>query len=252
MSESLTGSMPAPWTTPVAAAEANEGGDDTVNSSSNTNPDSLASMASAVDTGANADAEPALDATESVTATEQGAPEPELAPSSTAAATEPATDAVDSQAMDSQAVDSPAPEHEQVARDPVVADPVVPDPVIAERITIPASSHSDDSTATGGEWDLLTAKVSAWWESNDMGTQINNLRQPLRVVASLIAVILVLKVYAGVLAAIGSIPLAPRLLELVGVIWVARFAATRMVRSSDRRVVLDGLRQRWSQFSGKN
>ena len=247
MSESLTGSMPAPWTTPVAAAEANEGGDDTVNSSSNTNHDSLASMASAVDTGDNADAEPAPDATESVTAAEQGAPEPELAPSSTAAATEPATDA-----MDSQAMDSPAPQHEQVASDPVVADPVVTDPVIAERITIPASSHSDDSTATGGEWDLLTAKVSAWWESNDMGTQINNLRQPLRVVATLIAVILVLKVYAGVLAAIGSIPLAPRLLELVGVIWVARFAATRMVRSSDRRVVLDGLRQRWSQFSGKN
>ena len=125
------------------------------------------------------------------------------------------------------------------------------DPVIAERITIPANPSSDDSAPEGGEWDLLTAKVKAWWESNDIGEQVSQLRQPLRIAAYLIGALLVLRVYAGLLAAIDNIPLASGLLELVGVCWVLRFSATRLVRSQDRAEVLQGLRQRWTSFAGK-
>ena len=130
--------------------------------------------------------------------------------------------------------------------------PAVLDPAIAERISIPAGTTTDDEPGTGGEWDLLTSKVTAWWDANDLGEQINNLRQPLRLAGILLGVLLVLKVYSGLLAAIGSIPLAPRLLELVGVYWVVRFTATRMVRSKDRSEVIQGLRQRWNSFAGKN
>ena len=125
------------------------------------------------------------------------------------------------------------------------------DPVIAERITIPANPSSDDSAPEGGEWDLLTAKVKAWWESNDIGEQVSQLRQPLRIAAYLIGALLVLRVYAGLLAAIDNIPLASGLLELVGVCWVLRFSATRLVRSQERAEVLQGLRQRWTSFAGK-
>ena len=57
--------------------------------------------------------------------------------------------------------------------------PAVLDPAIAERISIPAETTTDDEPSTGGEWDLLTSKVTAWWDANDLGEQINNLRQPL-------------------------------------------------------------------------
>ena len=142
----------------------------------------------------------------------------------------------------------------QAPKQPVAApEPPKPpsDPVIAERITIPANPSSDDSAPEGGEWDLLTAKVKAWWESNDIGEQVSQLRQPLRIAAYLIGALLVLRVYAGLLAAIDNIPLASGLLELVGVCWVLRFSATRLVRSQDRAEVLQGLRQRWTSFAGK-
>lgn len=138
---------------------------------------------------------------------------------------------------------------------PAVETPQPPqppsDPVIAERITIPANPSSDDSAPEGGEWDLLTSKVKAWWDSNDIGEQVSQLRQPLRIAAYLIGALLVLRVYAGLLAAIDNIPLASGLLELVGVCWVLRFSATRLVRSQDRAEVIQGLRQRWTSFAGK-
>ena len=93
--------------------------------------------------------------------------------------------------------------------------------------------------------------MKAWWESNDIGEQVSQLRQPLRIAAYLIGALLVLRVYAGLLAAIDNIPLASGLLELVGVCWVLRFSATRLVRSQDRAEVLQGLRQRWTSFAGK-
>ncbi|MGC6483956.1 MAG: CAAD domain-containing protein [Synechococcus sp.] len=138
--------------------------------------------------------------------------------------------------------------------DPVAsAETVAPsDAVIAERITIPANpSHGDDSPK-GGEWDLLTAKVSAWWERNNVAEQISGLRQPLLIFGYLIGAILILKVYGGLLAAIGSIPLASGLFELVGVCWLVRFSSTRLVRNEDRAEVIQDLRQRWSAFTGKS
>ena len=139
------------------------------------------------------------------------------------------------------------------SKPPEPAAPVSPavDSVIAERITILGDTSSDDTTAnSGGEWDLLTSKIREWFEANDIGEQINQARQPLRLVAYAIGFLLVLKVYSGLLSAIGTIPLAPRLLELVGLCSVISFSATRLVRTADRREVIEGLRQRWTAFSG--
>ena len=133
---------------------------------------------------------------------------------------------------------------------PTPAAPVA-DAAIAERITIPGGhSNGDTSPSEGGEWELLTSKIKDWFDTNDIGEQINQARQPLRLLAYAIGLLLVLKVYSGLLGAIGTIPLAPRLLELVGLCTVISFSATRLVRSNDRREVIDGLRQRWAAFSG--
>ena len=111
-------------------------------------------------------------------------------------------------------------------------------------------SGSDDDASTGGEWKLLTAKLMSWWEGNDLGEQLNHLRQPLRIVAILVAVVLLIKVYSGLLSAIDTIPLAPRLFELVGICWMIQFSVTRLVRSDERRDVLQSLRERWNSFTG--
>lgn len=129
--------------------------------------------------------------------------------------------------------------------------PVALDPAIAERIEIPAST-SQESETSGGEWELLTSKLGDWWQNNDFDAQVNNLRQPLRILGILIAVGLVLKVYTGLLGAIGSIPLAPRLLELVGLYWVVHFSTTRLVRSDERSKVIQSVQERWTSFTGKS
>ena len=61
-----------------------------------------------------------------------------------------------------------------------------------------------------------------------------------------------LRIYGGVLDAIATIPLAPRLFELVGVIYATWFAATRLVRSEERRKISSGLGDLWSSVRGKS
>ena len=50
---------------------------------------------------------------------------------------------------------------------------------------------------------------------------------------------------------IDSFPLAPGLLELVGGIAVVRFGLVKLVRSQERRALIEGLQQRWKAFQGK-
>ena len=57
--------------------------------------------------------------------------------------------------------------------------------------------------------------------------------------------------YGALLGVIGSFPLAPGLLELVGLIAVIRFGLTKLVRSQERRALIEGLQQRWKAFRGK-
>ena len=125
-------------------------------------------------------------------------------------------------------------------------------PSIAERVSVPATPPSDDTSEEGGEWDLLSTKVRQWWGEHDLADQWQRLRRPLLLTAAVIAFILVLRIYGGVLDAIATIPLAPRLFELVGVIYASWFAATRLVRSEERRKISSGLGDLWSSVRGKS
>ena len=124
---------------------------------------------------------------------------------------------------------------------------------MASTLEVPASPQIATSAADqdGGEWDLLVQKVRAWISSGQLQEQWQAARTPLSLLAGLIAVLLVLRVYSAVLGVLDSIPLLPGLLELAGLVAVVQFSLTRLVRSNDRREVIEGLKQRWQSFRGR-
>jgi hypothetical protein len=161
---------------------------------------------------------------------------------------------------------------EPVVAEPLTADPVVAEPVVAEApaaqpaaaipapasdapsiastIEVPASAPAS-SDAEGGEWALLVQKLSAWLSSGQLQQQWQSARSPLSLLAGLIALLLVLRIYSALLGVIEGLPLLPGLLELVGVVTVVRFSLTRLVRSDERQQLITGLQQRWKSFRGQ-
>ena len=124
----------------------------------------------------------------------------------------------------------------------------VPDPVIASTVTIPAQENSTDG---GGEWDLLVEKIKAWIDSKKLGSVWSQAQLPLRLIGGLILFVVVSTVYNGILGTINKVPLAPGLLELTGVIWLLNYARSNLVRSSDRKRVIDSIGSTWNKFVGR-
>ncbi len=126
-------------------------------------------------------------------------------------------------------------------------------PTVASTLEVPASPQLATPAADqdGGEWELLVEKVRTWISSGQLQEQWQSARTPLSLLAGLIAVLLVLRVYSAVLGVLDSIPLLPGLLELAGLVTVVQFSLTRLVRSNDRREVSEGLKQRWKSFRGR-
>jgi hypothetical protein len=177
--------------------------------------------------------------------------------------------AADSAASDSAASDSAAAELEADKPD-TAATPIAPEPektqepvvasiptpaaseAIAERIQVAATtaSSADDNSSEGGEWDLLSSKVRQWWDDNNLVDLWQRSRRPLFLIVGLIGLTLLIRIYSGILAAIGSIPLAPRLFELVGLGWVIWFSVTKLIRSEERKALLANVGGIWSAFRG--
>ena len=126
-------------------------------------------------------------------------------------------------------------------------------PQVASTTDVPASptAVATANDGEGGEWELLVEKVKQWIASGQLQQQWQTARTPITLVAGLIGLLLVLRIYGGLLGVVESVPLLPGLLELVGVISVVRFSLTRLVKSDDRNQVIDGLKQRWSSFRGQ-
>lgn len=156
--------------------------------------------------------------------------------------------------------EAPAPEPEPAAPEPpsapvaeVPAPVVIDTPTVASTIEVPAKAPVNPISAEeGGEWDLLVQKLRNWIASGQLQQQWQAARTPLSLLAGLIAVLLVLRVYSAVLGVLDSIPLLSGLLELAGLVAVIQFSLTRLVRSEDRREVIGGLKQRWKSFRGRS
>jgi hypothetical protein len=166
--------------------------------------------------------------------------------------------------------DTPTPNGEQLqSTDPSIEKPTAEEqpadePQVASTVTVPATpaapaavvasatGGTTPSSDEGGEWDLLVSKVQNWLASGQLQQQWQAARTPISLLAGLIALLLVLRIYGALLAVLDSIPLLPGLMELAGLIAVVQFTLTKMVRSSDRRQVIDGVRQRWQSFRGRS
>jgi hypothetical protein len=145
-----------------------------------------------------------------------------------------------------------------IAQEPELAQKPVAEPIstpagseaIAERIQVAATTSTDDTTSGGGEWDLLSSKVRQWWDDNNLVELWQRSRRPLFLLAGLIGLTLLIRIYSGILEAIASIPLAPRLFELVGLGWVIWFSTTRLIRSEERKALLANVGGIWAAFKG--
>ena len=163
------------------------------------------------------------------------------------------------QVQEEAVVSAAAPtEPEPVAADVVPAEPVITPseaplamPSVASTIEVPASAPGGQTSGEGGEWELLVEKLRQWIGSGQLQEQWQASRTPLSLLAGLIALLLVLRLYGALLAVIDSLPLLPGLLELAGLIAVVQFSLTRLVRSEERRSLIQSLQQRWKSFRGQ-
>lgn len=116
---------------------------------------------------------------------------------------------------------------------------------------LPIGAGGGEQGGDGGEWDLLTTKLRTWLASGELQRLWAQTRTPLSAAAALITLLVVLRIYTALLGAIEGLPLVPGLLELVGVIWLARHGMPRLVRTSERQQLIDALNQRWQAFRGQ-
>ena len=149
-----------------------------------------------------------------------------------------------------------AAESAPVAETPVAPEPAAPtvtapaSPSIAERISVPAQASADSSDEDGGEWDLLSSRIKQFFEANNLQDQWQSLRQPLFLLGGLIVVILTMRIYGGILDAIATVPLAPRLFQLVGTFYAVWFAATRLIRAEERKKISANVNDLWTSLRG--
>lgn len=161
--------------------------------------------------------------------------------------------AAEAEAVPVEATATPEPVKPEPAPEPPAPAAPVDIPTVASTLEVPASPQVAIPAADqdGGEWELLVEKVRTWISSGQLHEQWQSARTPLSLLAGLIAVLLVLRVYSAVLGVLDSIPLLPGLLELAGLVAVVQFSLTRLVRSNDRREVIEGVKQRWQSFRGR-
>jgi hypothetical protein len=148
----------------------------------------------------------------------------------------------------------PAPPTPEAGPEPEPEATPEPESVVAATLEVPPLETSPRTTipaGEGGEWELLTGKVRSWLESGELQRLWAQARSPLTALAALIALLVVLRVYSALLGAIEGLPLAPGLLELVGLVWLVRYGVPKLVRNSEREQLIGGLKQRWQAFLGK-
>ena len=152
---------------------------------------------------------------------------------------------------------TPAPASTQTSAPAVTAEqPVTPpaSPSIAERVSVPAqaSTESSEEEEEGGEWDLLSNRIKQFFEANNLQDQWQSLRQPLFLIGGLLVLILTMRIYGGILDAIATVPLAPRLFQLVGTFYGAWFAATRLIRADERKKISANVQDLWRSLRGSS
>lgn len=126
-------------------------------------------------------------------------------------------------------------------------------PSVASSILVPplpVASEQQAGSESGGEWELLVSKWQTWWTSGELMALASQARKPSLLLVGLLALLLLLRLYAGLLAALESLPLLPGLLELVAVIWLVRYGGPRLLHREERQRLIAALASRWRGFWG--
>ena len=131
-------------------------------------------------------------------------------------------------------------------------EPSVATTLVVEPAPAPLAAQTGPSTdEEGGEWELLLQKLRQWLNQGELQSLWAQARKPVTLLAAVVGLLLVLRVYSAVLGALDSLPLVPGLLELAGVVWTVRFGVPKLLRSSERERLLSGLSNRWKAFRGQ-
>lgn len=139
---------------------------------------------------------------------------------------------------------APAPTPEPPAPEPPAADSP-----IASTVSVPADPSASDSE--GGEWHLLMEKLNGWLADAKLMELWQQSQRPLKLLGGALALLLVLQLTGAVLGTLDAIPMLPRLLQLTGLIYLVLFASRRLVRSDERRSLIEGIKTSWNSFTGK-
>ena len=138
-----------------------------------------------------------------------------------------------------------------------------PEPSVATTLSVEASAApapllaqagpggDGPNSGEGGEWELLLQKLREWLNQGQLQSLWAQASKPVTLLAALVGVLLVLRIYGALLGAIESLPLVPGLLELAGVVWMVRYGVPKLLRSSEREQLLGGLSKRWKSFRGQ-
>ena len=166
--------------------------------------------------------------------------EPEAVSSTPAPA--PFTESKSEPKADEAAAPAPTPE-------PPAPEPPAAESPIASTVSVPADPSASDGE--GGEWHLLMEKLNGWLAEAKLMELWQQSQRPLKLLGGALALLLVLQLTSAVLGTLDAIPMLPRLLQLTGLIYLVLFTSRRLVRSDERRSLIEGIKTSWSSFTGK-
>ena len=122
--------------------------------------------------------------------------------------------------------------------------------LIDQRSSTPSKQSSELNQTN--ELEMLSGKMQSWLNNKDLPSQLRLLVSPLLILAGLILLVVLLQVYGSILNGISKFPLAPRIFEFVGIIWLIRFSTTRIARSKDRNELYGKIKNSWFSFFGEH
>ena len=128
-------------------------------------------------------------------------------------------------------------------------EPASAESPIASTVSVPADPGANE--AEGGEWHLLVEKLNKWLAEAKLMELWQQSQRPLKLLGGALGLLLLLQLTGAVLGTLDAIPMLPRLLQLTGLIYLCLFASRRLVRSDERRNLIEGVKGSWNAFAGK-
>jgi len=122
---------------------------------------------------------------------------------------------------------------------------------ILETVELPAATDGAGAE-TGGEWQELLDRLNGWLGEGQVGELWQQSQRPLKALGAGLALLLVLRLVGSVLGTLDGLPMLPRLLQLVGLIWLGLYASRHLVRSDSRQQLLARVDGIWASVVGRS